>query len=118
MTRFGSKNADLAYMVLCDGHKHDSYEFNEKVGWDWRKAISLVKKSGEKTGEFTIASENFKKFDTGTTVKRYWLLAKGQTHSFSSIVEELVRLKVEHGLDSDGKLVYVDPNFRGQRKLL
>ena len=72
-TKFGSKNADLAYDVLSDLKVHTSYEFNERVGWDWRKAVSLVKKYGERTGEFVVLSEPWQS-PAGPTVKKYWLV--------------------------------------------
>lgn len=70
MTKCGSKNADRAYEILLDGAKHESHEFNATVGWDWRKAVSLVHKYGEKTGEFEIRSEPMGKF------KRYWMVIR------------------------------------------
>lgn len=94
MTKFGSKNADAAYALLSDGMKHESHEFNQHVGWDWRKAVSLVRKYGQRTGEFTIHDEPMGQF------KRYWLVPKS-----TGIVEELANLKTvreaaaEHGIE-------------------
>ena len=71
-TKFGSKNADASYELLSDGRRHFSHEFNQKVGWDWRKAVSLVRKYGRRTGEFLLHDEPYGKF------KQYWIVKDGE----------------------------------------
>lgn len=76
----------MSYALLSDGKHHTSHEFNERVGWDWRKAVSLVKQYGENHGGFKVESRpitiNDKHF------KEYWLVK-----SRSAILEELDTLR-------------------------
>lgn len=72
MTKFGTRNADKAYEILSDKNEHVSHEFNQLIGWDWRKAVSLVKKYGERTGDFELRSMPYTV--NGANVKKYWLV--------------------------------------------